>query len=147
MKDYSQYGFREHGIMLYLDKTLYKAFIKLQADKGLGRSYAGLLPFVEGLYHLGYLSKEEYETHFQKYNTPLTEEPKPLTKEQMQEREKLKKLNKNFSMVIEQWNLHPSLEWRLKWIKQAEKWKDKIPSAKALLDLADKEVTSNASKV
>ena len=38
-------SFREHGVMLYLDKTLYKAFIRLQADKGLGRSYAGLLPF------------------------------------------------------------------------------------------------------
>ena len=50
MKDYSRFGFREHGVMLYLDKALYKAFIRLQADKGLGRSYAGLLPFVEGLY-------------------------------------------------------------------------------------------------
>lgn len=26
--------FKEHGVMLYLDKILYKAFIKLQADKG-----------------------------------------------------------------------------------------------------------------
>lgn len=32
--------FREHGVMLYLDKVLYKAFIRLQADKGLGRSFA-----------------------------------------------------------------------------------------------------------
>lgn len=73
MKDYSEYGFREHGVMLYLDKTLYKAFIRLQADKELGRSYAGLLAFVEGLFRLGYLSKEEYEKYVQKYSCGLKE--------------------------------------------------------------------------
>ena len=139
-------NFREHGVLLYLDKTLYKAFIKLQADKGLGRSYAGLLPFVEGLYQLGYLSKKEYEKRVRKYSKSLDEmekENKPLTKEQLEKEKKLKDLEKQFSMVIEQWNLHPSLEWRLRWVKQAKEWKDKIPSAKALLDLADKEVVPN----
>jgi len=139
-------NFREHGVLLYLDKTLYKAFIKLQADKGLGRSYAGLLPFVEGLYQLGYLSKKEYEKRVKKYSKSLDEmekENKPLTKEQLEKEKKLKDLEKQFSMVIEQWNLHPSLEWRLRWVKQAKEWKDKIPSAKALLDLADKEVVPN----
>jgi len=139
-------NFREHGVLLYLDKTLYKAFIKLQADKNLGRSYAGLLPFVEGLYQLGYLSKKEYEKRVRKYSKSLDEmekENEPLTKEQLEKEKKLKDLEKQFSMVIEQWNLHPSLEWRLRWVKKAKEWKDKIPSAKALLDLADKEVVSN----
>ncbi len=54
-------GFKEHGLMLFLGKPLYNAFIKLQADKGLGRSYAGLLSFTSGLYYLGYLSKIDYE--------------------------------------------------------------------------------------
>jgi hypothetical protein len=84
MKDYSEFGFREHGVMLYLDKTLYKAFIRLQADKGLGRSYAGLLAFVEGLFHLGFLSKEDYQKYVAKYSQELTEEPKPLTLEEQQ---------------------------------------------------------------
>ena len=139
-------NFREHGVLLYLDKTLYKAFIKLQADKNLGRSYAGLLPFVEGLYQLGYLSKKEYEKRVRKYSKSLDEmekENEPLTKEQLEKEKKLKDLEKQFSMVIEQWDLHPSLEWRLRWVKKAKEWKDKIPSAKALLDLADKEVVSN----
>ena len=96
MKDYSRFGFREHGVMLYLDKTLYKAFIRLQADKGLGRSYAGLLPFVEGLYRLGYLSKEEYEVHFKKYSQEL-KETKSLTKEDLEkqaEQTKLKQIER-----------------------------------------------------
>jgi hypothetical protein len=66
--------------MLFLDKTLYRAFIKLQADRELGRSYAGLLPFVEGLYTMGYLSKEEYMAHQERYNTKLEDkqEGQPL---------------------------------------------------------------------
>ena len=135
MKDYSRFGFREHGVMLYLDKTLYKAFIRLQADKGLGRSYAGLLPFVEGLYHLGYLSKEEYEIHFQKYNTPLTEEPKPLTKEQMQEQEKLKQLTKTFKMILEQWETVPPKSKQY-YLKKAQELKSKIPEAEEILKKA-----------
>ena len=73
MKDYSQHGFREHGIMLYLDKIEYSGFIKLQADKNLGRSYAGKLAFDTGLYQLGYLSKKDYEKRVKKYSKSLDE--------------------------------------------------------------------------
>jgi len=76
-------NFKEHGVMLFLDKILYTAFIKLQADKGLGRSFAGLLPFTEGLYHLGYLSKEDYEAHIEKYSIPLDIEESRPKKEQI----------------------------------------------------------------
>ena len=113
MKDYSRFGFREHGVMLYLDKTLYKAFIRLQADKGLGRSYAGLLPFVEGLYRLGYLSKEEYEVHFKKYSQEL-KETKSLTKEDLEkqaEQTKLKQIEKILTEAYKQWDkLKPSAQ-------------------------------------
>lgn len=64
-------GFKEHQVMLCLDKEPYHGFIQIQADRDLGRSYAGLLPFVEGLYHLGYISKEGYDAHFKKYSEPL----------------------------------------------------------------------------
>jgi len=66
-------GFREHGVMLYLDKTLYLSFIKLQADQELGRSFAGLLPFVEGLYTMGYLDKKDYVEHRKKYSQKLVD--------------------------------------------------------------------------
>ncbi|MEM3880153.1 MAG: hypothetical protein QXD19_00220 [Candidatus Bathyarchaeia archaeon] len=133
MKDYSQYGFREHGVMLYLDKTLYKAFIKLQADKELGRSYAGLLPFVEGLFHLGYLSKEDYEKYVQKYTQGLKEEPKPLTLEQLKEKQLLEHKERYFQGVLEQWDLHPDSEWRAKKLAEAKQWKDRVESARRLL--------------
>jgi len=74
--------FREHGLMLFLDGELYHAFSKLQADKCLGRSYAGLRAFTEGIYHLGYISKDSYEAHVERYEVPLyEEESKPLPKE------------------------------------------------------------------
>lgn len=66
----------KHGVMLYLDRTLYRAFIRLQADYELGRSYAGLLPFVEGLYTLGFLSKDEYVQHRKRYSEKLEDKTK-----------------------------------------------------------------------
>lgn len=66
--------FREHGLMLYLGPQLYSAFIRLQADKDLGRSYAGLLAFVEGLHELGYLSDKDYAVAVKRYNQPMNPE-------------------------------------------------------------------------
>jgi len=130
--------FKEHGVMLYLDKILYKAFIKLQADKGLGRSYAGLLPFIEGLYCLGYLSKEDYEEHLRRYSQGLAEEPKPLTKVEVEEQKKLKDLEALFSRVIEQWT---SLSEKAKQshVKKARNYETVIPNAKLVLALANGE--------
>jgi len=76
--------FKAHGIRLFLDGELYHAFTKLMADKCLGRSYAGLQAFTEGMFHLGYLSKQSYEAHVEKYSIPLyKEESKPEPKEQL----------------------------------------------------------------
>lgn len=72
-------SFNEHKVLLCLDRELYMAFIRLQADKGLGRSYAGLIPYIEGLYKMGYLSKECYEAHLEKYSVPLVAHPEAVT--------------------------------------------------------------------
>jgi hypothetical protein len=135
-------SFKEHGVMLYLDKTLYKAFIRLQADKELRRSYAGLLPFVEGLFHLGYLSKEDYEKYVQKYSQGLKEEPKLLTMQELRQNEEVAKYERMFQNAISEWDKRKDVEWRLKWIRFAEKHKDKIPSAKQLLELVNKKGVS-----
>ncbi len=108
--------FREHGVMLYLDRTLYRAFIKLQADKDLGRSYAGLLPFVEGLYAMGYIDEQIYVQHKEKYSAPLVVQ-KPLQHFVNKEDEQL---NKTLEMVAEQWDDHQNQEWRQRWINTAE---------------------------
>jgi hypothetical protein len=93
--------FQEHKIMLFLSKELYLAFIKLQSDRGLGRSYAALTPFVEGLYSLGYISKEVYEVHKQRYSAPLLVQktlPAVVDREEDQ-------LNKSLGAVFEQWKM------------------------------------------
>ena len=76
-------NFRGHGLLLFLSSELHHGFTKLMADKCLGRAFAGLLPFIEGLYQMGYISKDTYEAHVEKYSIPLyVEESKPEPKEQ-----------------------------------------------------------------
>ena len=59
-----------------------------------------------------------------------------------QEQKTLMEKDRMFKMVLDQWELHPALEWRIKWVKEAEKWQDKLPHAKMLVDLANKEEIS-----
>lgn len=131
--------FREHGVMMYLDKTLYKAFIRLQADKGLGRSYAGLLPFTEGLHKLGYLSQEDYEVHAKKYSQGLLEEPnpeasKPETMTDVREKTRIEELSRAFSGAVSQWeNMKPKS--RAYYIEKAKE-NPTIPNAKLILNYA-----------
>jgi hypothetical protein len=62
---------REHVFYLYLDSPLYNAVIKFQAEKELGRAYATLRIFVEGLKALNLISQDLYEYYKQKYSEPL----------------------------------------------------------------------------
>lgn len=135
-------GFKQHGVMLYLDAKLYQAFVKLQADKGLGRSFAGLLPFVEGLHQLGYLGEKEYEGHKKRYSVPLDQEPKQVELEQAEELKKEQKLAQTFRQVREQWDLHKDdTDWKKTWINKAKKYAATIPEAKHLLsDIQGKKV-------
>lgn len=121
--------FREHGVMLYLDRTLYRAFIKLQADKDLGRSYAGLLPFVEGLYAMGYINEQVYVQHKEKYSVPLIVD-KPLQHFVDKEDEQL---NKTLKMAADQWEDHRDPLWRQGWITRAE-LHPTLPNSKLVLD-------------
>ena len=65
--------FSEHVYKLCLDYRLYSAAIKLQSDMGLGKAYAGMLPYVEGMHTLGYLDEETYELYRNKYSVSLAE--------------------------------------------------------------------------
>jgi len=123
--------------MLYLDKTLYKAFIKLQSDKGLGRSYAGLLGFVEGLYHMGYLTDGEHEEHAKKYSVSLYDDVvKPTSMEEAQEKSEVSSWEKRFSRAIVEWAAmnEKSQCW---YIEKARELEGKVSSAKLILKLSD----------
>jgi len=123
--------FNEHGVLLYLSNPLYLGFVRLQADKGLGRSYAALLPFVEGLYHMGYISKEVYEQHARKYSQPLVVQ-KSLS--QVHEQQRLSELEKQFSQVAEQWaSLKPTTQTY--WLEKAKE-NSEIGTANLILKLA-----------
>jgi len=129
-------GFKEHQVILFLDRDLYRAFIRLQADRNLGRSYAGLLPYVEGLYHLGYLSSETYEAHFKRYSEPLDKEPLTREKEleEQTQQQVFKQKNSVFAGMIEQFQEHfHNDRWLEKCKIEAEKFADKLPSARRLL--------------
>ena len=137
--------FKEHGLMLYLGRESYLGFIRLQADKGLGRSFAGQLAFNEGLYRLGYLSKEDYEELAKKYSQGLITEEyekgkrKPKTITEVQEQLSNELLERSFGNVLKQW---PEMKPKAKeyWTEKAAKLKDVIPNAKLVLDLASNEV-------
>lgn len=145
MGDHS--GFREHQVMLCLDKDLYRAFIRLQADKDLGRSYAGLLPYIEGLYRMGYITKEVYDVHFKKYSEPLIPKvQEPETTDQKREKGLLKQKDKLFLAMIEQFSLHSTnTTWLVRCQKAAEEFKDRLESARALLELIDKATVQYAT--
>lgn len=126
--------------MLFLSKELYRGFIKLQADKNLGRSYAGLLPFIEGLFKLGYISQEVYESHIKKYSVPLTEDNKP-TIEKLQAKSEHDELVKQFSNIIKDWS-NMKAKSKGYWVKKAREHQADIPNAKLILELAETKVTS-----
>lgn len=123
-------NFREHGLPIYLDRELYVAFIKLQADRGLGKSFAALLSFVEGLYSLGYISKEVYEVHKRKYSVPLLVQK---TISEIVDKEP-DQLNTILGMVYSQWKDHPKREWREKWLNTARQHPE-LSNAKLILAL------------
>ncbi len=124
--------FKDHGLMLYLDKTLLIRFNQLKADKTLGRSFAGLLAFVEGMHTMGFLDKDEYERYKKRYSVPLDAEPQQVRLEETKQIQERKKLAKMFTDVREQWKLHEDPKWRRTWVQKAREHGE-LDEAKQLL--------------
>ena len=124
--------FKEHGVLIYLDKKLLVGFNKLMGEKELGRSFAALYCFVEGLYQHGYLSEREYKNHKKRYSVPLTKDPQQVMLEEVDEAHARKELNRMFGQVIEQWSLHTDPAWRGRWLAKAKQHGD-VPNAVRLL--------------
>ena len=128
---------KTHSAVVFLAPELYLGIVKLQADREIGKPYAVLLAVTEGLYHLGYISKEAYEIYSKKYSEKLVKEKiKPLTpKEELE----IQKLTASFKNIIKNWELTKQKEY---WIQKA-KWAlktygaKKVPAAKELLSLAE----------
>ena len=131
-------GFSEHKYMLFLDRILYSATVRLQADRGLGRSFSVLLPYVTGMHELGYINDELFELYKNRYGVSLDEAANSPTvthsiRAEIKET-KYKRLNKYFGEVLAQWaTLKPKT--RDYHSKEAAKHKN-LKNAKLLLDLA-----------
>jgi hypothetical protein len=126
-----------HAVQLFLAPEIRSALIKFMAKNDLDKEFAALLLLVKALYQERLIGKEVYEVYSSRYNRKLVvEHPQKLTVLEMQEKQCLEEKTRQFSMVLDQWNLHGK-EWRQKWIVEAEEWKDQIPTAKLVLDLGN----------
>jgi hypothetical protein len=130
-REYTQ----EHIMKICLPPELYLAVIKFQVEKEIGKSYAGLLLLTKAAYQEQLITREDYEKFQYRYSRKLVaeEQPQKLTSEQQKEKQKMDEKARTFSSVINQWEFHLSIEWRQRWIIEAQKWQDKIPEAKQLL--------------
>lgn len=137
---------KAHVHPVFLPAELYVGISGVQYKYEIGKSASILLMITEGLHSEKLITEEAYKKYQRQYQKKLVEilkKTESLTKEQIEENEKHKQLEKEFNMVIDQWSIHPDLKWRLQKVQRAEKYKDKIPSAKLLLELANKEEAPN----
>ena len=132
-----------HSVMLCASLEI--AVAKVMAKLECGKNYAVLWLITQAAYDQGVISKEEYELLDRRYSRPLKEvvaenQAKKesshipvLSIEQTKENQLLQQKDEQLSGMIAQWNLHPSTEWRATAFSEAEKWKDKLESARNLL--------------
>jgi hypothetical protein len=135
-------NFKGHIYPLCLNRKLYLATIRLQADKRLGKAYSALLPFVTGLNAMGYLSDEDFELYKEKYSVGLDVEQLSPTqiKQRETERNRNRQLNRHFGEILKQW---PTLKESAKQyhLEEAAKYKN-LKNARLVLDLANGETVS-----
>lgn len=129
--------FKEHQLRLYLDRRLSMAFTRLRADKGLGRSFAGLLCFIEGLHNMGFIGDVDYERYRKRYSTPLDKSPEQVALVDYTEANQVKAKRKMFSQVVAQFEIHKDKEgWVDLWREKAIKHPD-LPEARELLAIIE----------
>jgi hypothetical protein len=136
-KEFSQ----EHIMKICLAPELYMAMTAYQVQKGIGKSYAGLLLLTKALYQEKLISKENYEKFVYRYSRKLVpeEQPTKLTFEQQKNKQKLDEKARSFGAVYSQWDTHPNSEWRQRWINEARKYQDSMPEANEFLRKVNKE--------
>jgi len=118
---------RNHILRIYLDSPLYLKFIQFQAEHKLGKAYAGLLIFIEGMKSLKLIDGETYDFYKHKYNKPLQVSPieiQPL-------KPKLKcficgKKAIGFSIFVESGKKYPLCGSHVQALKNNPKWKTEL---------------------
>ncbi len=141
----SESSHREHIHNVMLNVVFYVGISKLMAKLECSKSAAVLYALNEGLFKEGLISQEEHDLFAKRYGRKLKDviaqaqvkrEPSHvpvLSIEQRKEKEVLEKKDKQFRGMLEQWSIHSDSGWRQKAFAEAEKWKDKLESARLLL--------------
>jgi len=123
---------KPHALQLFLDSPLDVAVTQFQAMHKLGRSYVGLLIFIEGLRKLNLINEIVYQHYKDRYMKPLrtlTEEENSLQAKKREDEQR--KIRKQLQDVIEQF---PSLQLKAQqyWLKYALD-RPEIPESTELL--------------
>ena len=138
-----------HPVMLTAELEI--ALVKLQAELEIGKPYAVLYGLAEGLFKLGKLSQEDHDLLIKRYSRRLVDVTKEkraqresshipvLTLEKQKEQQRLEQKDRQFKGQLEQWQMHRSTEWRRKVLADAEKYKEKLDSARVLLSQGEKD--------
>jgi len=141
-----------HPVMFTAELEM--ALVNLQHKLQIGKAPAVLYFVVEGAFRLGCLSQEDYDLHIKRYSQKLVDVIKAkraqresshvpvLTLEKQREKQFLEQKDRQFKGMLDQWESHRSKEWRRRVVVDARKYVDKLASAKALLDEAQKDGTT-----
>jgi hypothetical protein len=134
--------FKGHIYTACLKDKIYLAAMKFQVDKHLGKAYTAQQLFIAGLYHYGYIDEKTFKEYTLMYSEKLdAETTNPLTTEQLKSQQKLRKIEKDFSEAIKQWDsMNPKAQQY--YIRKARKYRDTVPNAKLLLGLRREKVFS-----
>jgi hypothetical protein len=128
-----------------LNAVFYVGISKLMAKLECSKSAAILYALNEGLFREDVISQEDHDLLAGRYGRKLKDviaqaqakkEPSHvpvLSIEQKKEKDLLEQKDRQFKGMLEQWDSHPNLEWRQKAFVGAEKFKDRLDSAKLLL--------------
>lgn len=106
----------------------------------LDKQFAALCLIVKAMRSENLITQETYEIYLSRYSKTVSSmssvhEAKPMTLEQLNAQQKIDEQTRYFEAILrDQWDLHISPVWRTKVLENAEKWKDQIPAANALLE-------------
>lgn len=133
--------YQAHGIQLFLAPEHRAALIQFMAKKGLGQEYAALNLLNKAVYQEQLITKEVYEVYNYRYSRKLVNDnlEAKMSLEMRQEKQRIEDMTRKFKMVVDQWGDHPDPLWRQRWLKVAEEWKDRVPTAQLIIELGAKQ--------
>jgi len=127
---------RKAWIQIY-PKDCYRVLLVLSGETGV--SFPKIVNIVvrEGLIRLDKIP-ESTSLASLLVKTPFEPPSRPKTKEEKLEKHLLEQKDNLFKGMWEQWSLHPDPKWRAKAFAEAEKYRDRLQSARKLLELRRK---------